>query len=91
MENIPRLLGSDVRERGKVDDFSSGIKEAGKGLFYGYADGIAGLVTEPIEGGKKEVGGAVQGMIQTELQGFMGVLKGMGRSCKPIFECNLQY
>jgi sterol 3beta-glucosyltransferase len=55
MDNIPKMLGSSVRERGKVDDFSSGMKEGGKGLFYGYWDGITGLVKEPLEGAKKEV------------------------------------
>ncbi|ORY31586.1 glycosyltransferase family 1 protein [Naematelia encephala] len=65
-ESIPRQLGSTVREREKVDDLASGIREGGKGLFFGWWDGITGLVTEPIEGGKKE--------------GALGVLKGMGRS-----------
>ena len=52
---IPGKLGSTVRERGPVDDFQSGVKEGGKGLWYGWWDGITGLATEPIEGGKKEV------------------------------------
>ena len=52
---IPGKLGSNVRERGPVDDFQSGVKEGGKGLWYGWWDGITGLATEPIEGGKKEV------------------------------------
>jgi hypothetical protein len=38
-----------------VDDFQSGVKAAGMGLFHGYYDAITGLVTEPIEGGKEEV------------------------------------
>jgi len=54
-DNIPRHMGSTIRERGPVDDFQSGVKEGGKGLMYGWWDGITGLVTEPIEGGKKEV------------------------------------
>ncbi|KAK4687648.1 hypothetical protein P7C73_g2470, partial [Tremellales sp. Uapishka_1] len=66
MANIPQLMGSSSREAGKVDDFSSGVKEGGKGLFFGYWDGITGLVKEPIEGAKKE--------------GAMGALKGIGRS-----------
>ena len=28
--NAPKLYGSDVREPGKVTDFGSGLKEAGK-------------------------------------------------------------
>lgn len=49
------MMGSTVRERGPIDDFKSGVVEGGKGLMYGWWDGITGLVTEPIEGGKKEV------------------------------------
>lgn len=52
---IPKLLGSDVREKGQVDDLGSGIREAGKGLFYGWWDGITGLATEPWQGAQKEV------------------------------------
>ena len=54
-ENIPRKLGSTVRERGPVDNFQTGVVEGGKGLWYGWWDGITGLATEPLEGGKKEV------------------------------------
>ncbi|KAJ7063648.1 glycosyltransferase family 1 protein [Mycena amicta] len=64
--NMPRLYGSKVRKAGKVTDFASGIKEGGKGLFYGYYDGITGLVREPYEGGKKD--------------GFAGAIKGSLRS-----------
>ncbi|THU98408.1 glycosyltransferase family 1 protein [Dendrothele bispora CBS 962.96] len=64
--NAPKLYGSEVRESGPVNDFSSGLKEAGKGFFYGYYDGITGLVKEPIRGAKKE--------------GFVGAIKGSARS-----------
>ncbi|KAJ3846924.1 glycosyltransferase family 1 protein [Lentinula lateritia] len=64
--NMPKLYGSDVRQPGKVTDFSSGVKEAGKGLFYGYYDGITGLVSEPWQGAQKG--------------GFTGAVKGAGRS-----------
>jgi sterol 3beta-glucosyltransferase len=37
-----------------------------QGLANGYYDGISGLVTEPVAGGKKE--------------GFLGAIKGAGRS-----------
>ena len=57
VETITSKLGSNVRERGPVDDFQSGVMEGGKGLWYGWWDGITGLVTEPVEGGKKEVRG----------------------------------
>jgi hypothetical protein len=55
MDNVPRMLGSAVRERGKVDSFTSGMAEGGKGLGFGLWDGVAGLVTEPIHGAKQEV------------------------------------
>ncbi|RDB19239.1 Sterol 3-beta-glucosyltransferase UGT80A2 [Hypsizygus marmoreus] len=64
--NAPKLYGSTVRPAGKVTDFKSGVKEAGRGLFYGYYDGIVGLVREPVEGAKKE--------------GFIGAIKGSARS-----------
>ncbi|KAJ7684426.1 glycosyltransferase family 1 protein [Mycena polygramma] len=64
--NTPKLYGSKVRKTGKVTDFASGLKEGGKGLFYGYYDGITGLVREPYEGAQKE--------------GFVGAIKGSLRS-----------
>ncbi|EIW85621.1 glycosyltransferase family 1 protein [Coniophora puteana RWD-64-598 SS2] len=66
LHNAPKLYGSDVRKKGDVSDFSSGLKEAGKGFFYGYYDGITGLVREPVQGAKKE--------------GFLGAIKGSARS-----------
>ncbi|KAK0458622.1 UDP-Glycosyltransferase/glycogen phosphorylase [Desarmillaria tabescens] len=64
--NMPKLYGSEVREPGKVSDFQSGLKEAGKGFVYGYYDGITGLVREPIKGAQKD--------------GFVGAIKGSARS-----------
>ncbi|KAJ7778801.1 UDP-Glycosyltransferase/glycogen phosphorylase [Mycena maculata] len=64
--NTPKLYGSKVRKTGKVTSFASGLKEGGKGLFYGYYDGITGLVREPYEGAQKE--------------GFIGAVKGSLRS-----------
>ncbi|KAL1740842.1 glycosyltransferase family 1 protein [Schizophyllum fasciatum] len=64
--NLPTLYGSQVRKHGPVKGIASGVREAGKGLFYGYYDGITGLVTEPLQGAKKE--------------GFMGAIKGSARS-----------
>jgi len=66
-ESLPEWYGSKPRRPpAKVEDFQSGVKAAGLGLFHGYYDAITGLVTEPIEGGKEE--------------GFLGVIKGAGRS-----------
>jgi hypothetical protein len=56
-ESVPRLLGSRVRERGPVENFGTGVIEGGKGLWWGWWDGITGLVTEPVEGARKEVSG----------------------------------
>ena len=67
IDNIPKMMGSPVRQRGTVDSFSSGVKEGSKGLFFGWWDGITGLVTEPIHGAQKE--------------GPVGIIKGMARSC----------
>lgn len=53
--NLPKLYGSETRQPGKVRTFQEGIKEGGKGFFYGYYDGIKGLVTEPMKGAEKEV------------------------------------
>ncbi|CAK5281074.1 unnamed protein product [Mycena citricolor] len=53
--NVPKLYGSKVRKAGKVGNFADGVKEGGKGLFFGYYDGITGLVREPYEGAQKEV------------------------------------
>jgi len=73
---IPRLLGSDVRKKGEVNDLSSGIQEAGKGLFYGWWDGITGLATEPWQGAQKEVGQTHQSVNETDSIGCRRVLEG---------------
>lgn len=78
---IPKLLGSNVRPKGEVNDLSSGIREAGKGLFYGWWDGITGLATEPWQGAQKEV--SVERIKYDHnliWQGAAGFLKGAGRS-----------
>ncbi|KAG8797604.1 hypothetical protein FRC16_008719, partial [Serendipita sp. 398] len=63
---LPEAYGSKTRKIGKIKGFSSGVQEGAKGVFWGYADAITGLVTEPMEGAKKE--------------GFLGFIKGSGRS-----------
>lgn len=55
LEHGPKMLGSTVREPGKVDGVLSGTYQGVKGLFTGIYDGVTGLVTEPMEGHKKEV------------------------------------
>ncbi|VDB99463.1 unnamed protein product [Peniophora sp. CBMAI 1063] len=64
--NVPALYGSEVRDTGEITGFQSGVKKAGKDFFYGYYDGITGLVKEPMQGAKKE--------------GFAGFVKGSARS-----------
>lgn len=61
IDAIPGRLGSDVREKKKIDGLISGVREAGKGLAYGWWDGITGLATEPISGAQKEVSGFCEG------------------------------
>ena len=55
-DNIPGLIGSDTRERGKITGASSGFIEGGLGLVYGIWDGVTGLVTEPYVGMKQDGG-----------------------------------
>lgn len=63
--NMPRLLGGRVRRTGEITGFKSGMKEAGKGLVMGIADGITGLVEEPIRGHQEEGGvGIVRGIVR---------------------------
>jgi sterol 3beta-glucosyltransferase len=39
LHNTPRLYGSSVRDKGKVTDFESGVKEGGKvGTFGSHAE-----------------------------------------------------
>ncbi|KAL8283480.1 hypothetical protein RQP46_005583 [Phenoliferia psychrophenolica] len=52
--NMPSLYGGVVRQPGEISDFSSGVKEAGKGFVYGYADAISGVFVEPYKGGQAE-------------------------------------
>lgn len=64
--NMPRLYNDDlVRPVEKVTDFSSGMKVAGKELGFGFYDGIAGLVTQPLHGAQKD--------------GAVGLVKGFGK------------
>lgn len=55
VDQIPSMIGSDVRKRGAVTDFGTGVKEGAKGVWYGWWDGITGLATEPMHGAQKEV------------------------------------
>ncbi|KAK4903055.1 hypothetical protein LTR28_001180, partial [Elasticomyces elasticus] len=64
--NAPKLYGDEsVRKADQITDFRSGLKAATKEFGFGFYDGITGLVTQPIEGAKKE--------------GAAGFLKGFGK------------
>ncbi|KAF8721986.1 Glycosyltransferase family 1 protein, partial [Rhizoctonia solani] len=54
LTNVPKLYGSEVRETKPVTGFASGIVEGGKGLAYGFYDGLTGLVNEPVRGFKEK-------------------------------------
>lgn len=53
--NLPKSYGSTVRRTGEITGWKSGLKAAGKGLYFGVQDGLTGLVTEPIRGAAEEV------------------------------------
>jgi hypothetical protein len=55
LDNSPLLVGGGVRPHGPVTDFGSGVKEAGKGVYFGIYDGVTDLIMEPVRGGKREV------------------------------------
>jgi UDP:flavonoid glycosyltransferase YjiC (YdhE family) len=64
--NAPKLYGDEsVRKPDKITDFRSGLRAATKEFGFGMFDGITGLVTQPMEGAKKE--------------GAAGFLKGFGK------------
>lgn len=84
--NLPRLYNDDtVRPVEKVTDLSSGIVIAGKELGYGFFDGIAGLVTQPVRGAEKD---GPAGFVKGIGKGIGGVIAkpaaGRCRMC-PIF------
>ena len=63
--NAPKLYGDNVRKNEPITDFRSGIMAASKEFGYGFYDGITGLVTQPLDGAKKE--------------GAAGFVKGFGK------------
>jgi hypothetical protein len=70
-DNLSLMMGSTPRIRGKVTDWKSGFKEGGKAVSLGLWDGITGIVTEPVDGARRE--------------GFTGFGKGVGRGCERCF------
>lgn len=62
---VPKLYGSEVREREKITNWKTGTAVAGKSFVFGLAEGMADIFVEPYKGGKKE--------------GALGVVKGFGK------------
>ncbi|MCJ1396440.1 hypothetical protein MMC18_009330 [Xylographa bjoerkii] len=70
--NAPKLYGDDsVRQADRITGFQSGLKAAGKEFGFGFYDGITGLVTQPLEGAKKE---GMAGLIKGFAKGIGGVV-----------------
>lgn len=56
-ENLPRMMGTRVRPRVRVDNFGDGLREGVKAFGVGWMDALSGVVTEPMDGYSKSVGG----------------------------------
>ncbi|KAH8901727.1 UDP-Glycosyltransferase/glycogen phosphorylase [Thozetella sp. PMI_491] len=65
MKNVPKLYGEEVPDHGKVKDWQSGSVVAAKNFGSGFYHGVTGVVTQPLQGAKKE--------------GIKGFLKGAGK------------
>lgn len=79
LRNSPKIFGRAVREQGKITGFRSGVKEAGKGLVYGFYDGFSDIVREPVKGFKQggvvgAVGGVVTGVMSAALKPSAGIV-----------------
>ncbi|KAF7118656.1 hypothetical protein CNMCM5793_008194 [Aspergillus hiratsukae] len=62
---VPRLYGEQPKDYGAVQDWKSGATVGGKNFVDGMLEGVSGLVTQPIKGGKEE--------------GALGVVKGLAK------------
>ncbi|KAF1808474.1 UDP-Glycosyltransferase/glycogen phosphorylase [Eremomyces bilateralis CBS 781.70] len=69
--NVPRMYGEEVRPAGRVTGIKSGLKTAGKEFGLDLFEGITGVVTQPIEGAKKD--------------GAAGLAKGFGKGLAGLF------
>ncbi|EJD52863.1 UDP-Glycosyltransferase/glycogen phosphorylase [Auricularia subglabra TFB-10046 SS5] len=84
--NMPTLWGTEIRRAGKVTGWKSGMVEGGKEFFWGFADGIGGLVLEPYRRTKKEgwkgfVKGVPASYVNLAVQPFAGIF---GIMSKPV-------
>lgn len=76
--NAPKLYGdTTVRKPTKVTDFRSGLTAAGKEFGYGFYDGITGLVTQPVQGARKE---GAAGLVKGLAKGAFGLVLKPGAS-----------
>lgn len=59
--NLPKLLGDEVPDYGKVTDWKSGFLVSGKSIGLGLGEGFADLVVKPYKGARKHgvLGGAL--------------------------------
>lgn len=59
--NLPKLLGDEVPDYGKVTDWKSGFLVSGKSIGLGLGEGFADLVVKPYKGARKNgvLGGAL--------------------------------
>ncbi|MCJ1402082.1 hypothetical protein MMC11_005301 [Xylographa trunciseda] len=70
--NAPKLYGDEsVRQSDRITGLQSGLRAAGKEFGFGFYDGITGLVTQPLEGAKKE---GMAGLIKGFAKGLGGVV-----------------
>ncbi|KAI9759288.1 MAG: hypothetical protein M4579_002417 [Chaenotheca gracillima] len=70
--NAPKLYGDKtVRQEDKVTGLQSGLKAAGKEFGFGIYDGISGVVTQPLQGAKKE---GAAGFVKGFARGIGGMI-----------------
>ncbi|KAF3391222.1 Sterol 3-beta-glucosyltransferase UGT80A2, partial [Penicillium rolfsii] len=71
MRNIPRLYGEKPEKVGPIDGWKDGMKQAGKGFYTGFADGISGFITKPYR--------------EAKANGAMGFTKGFAKGSIELF------
>lgn len=59
LQKAPRIWGSEVRATRKINNFSDGLKAGARGYWYGWYDGLKGVVMSPVKGAKEDVRDAV--------------------------------
>ncbi|USP81242.1 glycosyltransferase family 1 protein [Curvularia clavata] len=103
VHNLPKLWGDDtVRPQERVSDFRSGMKAVGREFHFGFYDGITGLVTQPLNGARKEgaggffkgVGKGIAGLLVKPGAAALGILshtlQGVNKEVQNLFGSNVQ-